>query len=452
MRILIIGGGNIGYTLAESLSAENHDVTVIDNDAEVLQTITENLDVMLVKGSGSSLSTLKQAGAEHAGVVIAVTKSDEINMLCCVMARKLGTKRTAARIRDPDNVRDGEEIKRQLNIDFVINPERGTAGEILRLLRFPAAVEIDTFYRGRVELIGFRVTQGDRITGLSVSDIRNKLKAQVLFCIIERDGEVHVPHSSFVINDADLVYAAGKYTDITKFFRSIGRARGMAEKVMILGGGRTTHYLAMLAISIGIKPVVIEPSEKLCARLAQDIPQVTVINGDGTDQDLLESENIRNMDAFVSLSESDEENMIISLFAKQCGVPKVVAKSENSNYVSLVNSLGVESIISPTLITSGHILHFVRGLSSSRGGAVISLSRLLEGRVEALEFVISEKLRHPGEKIKDLPIKRGVVIAVISRGGKSIIPEDDDVLMEGDDVVVVTRLTGFSELNDIFER
>ena len=451
MRIIIIGCGNVGYTLAESLASEKHDVTVVDSDDDALRATAENLDVMYLKGSGASLKTLSQAGAQNAVVVIAVTRSDEVNMLCCVIAKKLGAKRTVARIRDPEYMQDFNKLKRLLEIDLIINPERSAATEILRLLRFPVAVEIDTFYRGRVELIGFRVISDDMLDGLSLIEMRKKLNAKVLISVVKRVDEIIIPRGDFVIRDGDLLYAAGKYEDITKFFHAIGRTTNMASGVMILGGGRTAHYLATMALSVKIRPVIIETDEKKCIRLAEDIPHATVINGDGTDQELLESENIRGTDAFAALSDLDEENLIISLFAMSCGVRKVVTMISRRNYIPLVNSLGLESVISLKEITAIHILHFVRGLIGSRGGAVVSLHRLLDGKVEALEFVAGGDMLCLGAKIKDLPIKRGVVIAVISRKGKSIIPSGDDFFAEGDNVVIVTVHAGFDELNDIFD-
>ncbi|MCL2401515.1 MAG: Trk system potassium transporter TrkA [Oscillospiraceae bacterium] len=452
MRILIVGNGKVGYTLAESLASEKHDITVIDKDYDALSSAAERLDVMHLKGNGASISTLKQAGAENAGIVIAVTMSDEVNMLCCLTAKKLGAKHTIARIRDPEYVRDVSMFKRQLDIDLVINPERSTAAEIMRLLRFPAAVEIDTFSGGQIELVGLRVIKDDFICGMSIKELRKKTKAEILICIVERGGNVHIPRGDFVIESGDLVFVAGMYTDITKFFRAIGRTTSMAENVMILGGGKTAYYLAAQAHRVGIKSVIIEVDEAKCARLAEGLPHATVINGDGMEQELLESENIRGMDAFAALTRSDEENLIISLFANQCGVRKVVAKADRQNYAPFVKSLGVESVISPKEITVNHILHFVRGLTGSRGGSVKALYRLLDGRVEALEFVVSRDMRGFGEKIKDLPIKSGVVIAAISHSGKSIVPDGHTVLKEGDNVVVVTVHPGFDELNDIFER
>ena len=452
MKIVIVGNGKTGYVLAESLSAENHDVTLIDSDEDTLNNAAERLDIMYMKGSGTSLSTLKQADAARAGVVIAVTSSDEINMLCCTTSKKLGAKRTIARIRAPEYVKDAETLGRQLEIDIVINPERSAAHEILRLIRFPAAVEIDEFYRGRVEIIGFRVRPEDGLTGIPLIELRKKSKSPVLFCVVERGGEVMIPRGDFALEAGDLAYIAGKYSDIAKFFRIIGRSTGKAGNVMIIGGGRTGHYVAQVGAAIGLKPVIIERDEKRCAWLAEDVPQATVICADGTDQELLESENIREMDFFAALTDRDESNMIISLLAQQCGVKKVITKVERPHYIPIAGSIGIDTIISPNEITENLILHFVRGLSASRGGAVVSMRRLLDGRLEALEFIVGGDLLYLGEKIKNMKIKHGVLIAVISRGSKSIIPEGEDVLLEGDDVVIVTTYTGFDELNDIFDR
>ena len=451
MKILVIGSGKVGYALAESLIPEKHDVTIIDDDNNALAQAADHLDVMYVKGSGASISALKQAGANNADIVIAITKSDELNMLSCVISKKLGAKYTIARVRDREYANDSELLKSRLNIDYVINPERSTAGEILRLLRFPAAIEIDTFYQGRVEIIGFRVLSSDVLVGITLAEMRKRTKSDVLVCFVERESEVHIPRGDFVVLENDLVYIAGKYTDVTKFFRIIGRTTGISDRAMILGGGRTSYYLALLASRIGIKTVVIEPDENRCEQIAEDVPHATVICGDCTDQELLESENVRGMDALVALTPSDEENLMLSLLASNHGVSKVIALADRLEYVPLVNKLGVESVVSPNEITTGHILHFVRGLSGARGGAVVSMSRLLDGRIEALEFVVGSDMKHLGKKIKELPIKREVVIAVISHNGKSAIPTGDDVFHVGDDVVVVTLLSGFDELNDIFE-
>ena len=452
MRILIVGAGSVGCMLAESLSSEKHDVTVVDSDQDPSAGALDNLDVMIIRGGAASFSALRSAGAGNADVVIAVTRNDEVNMLSCITSKKLGAKYSIARIRDPEYARDAELFMNQLNIDFVINPERSTAGEILRLLRIPAAVEVDTFFRGRVEIVGLRVTSDDVIIGEFLKDLRKRVKAQILFCIVERDGELFIPRGDFVILGGDLVYFAGKYADVTKLLRLMGRETGMVENAMILGGNRAAYYLSVLAAKIGIKPVIVEADEKKCERIAEDVPQATVICGDGTEPELLESENIRLMDAFVALTDSDEENLMLSLFANRCGVRKVVAMANRLDYVPLVSSLGVDSVISPHVITASHILHFVRGLSGSRGGKIISLHRLLDGRVEALEFEVGSDMPYLEVKIKEMPIRQDVMIAVISSGGNSIVPDGEAIIKKGDKVVVVTTHIGFDELNDIFSR
>ncbi|MCL2046064.1 MAG: Trk system potassium transporter TrkA [Oscillospiraceae bacterium] len=451
MKILVISDGKFGVALAQKLSLENHDVTIIGADEDGQFDIFDSTDIMCISSQGSSIGALWKTGAQHIDVLIAVTESDEINMLCCITAKKLGARYTIARIRDPEYDTETEFYKNLLDIDYVINPERNTAGEILRLLRFPVAVELEIFNQGRVEIVGFRTSDKDEIIGIPLVDLRKKIKAQILFCIVERDGEVHIPHGDFVIQPADLVYVAGRYTDITKFFRAIGRAASMAENVMILGGGRTGYYLANMAINVGIKPIIIEKDESRCMQLAADISHAIIICGDGTEPELLESENISSMDAFVALTGSDEENLMLSLFAFRNGVGKVVAKANRLTYAPLVSSIGVDSVVSPNEISASHILHFVRGLGSSRGGAVVSLHSMREGKVEALEFIVGNDMRYLGEKIRDLPIRRGVLIAVISRGNDIIIPEGNDVFFPGDNVVIMTLHKGFNELNDIFD-
>ena len=451
MRILVFGAGSVGYMLAESLSSEKHDVTIVDSASNTSLDASDKLDVMFIRGNAASLSLQKQAGAGNADVVIAVTRNDEVNMLSCITSKKLGAKYTIARIRDPVYARDAELFRNQLEINYVINPERSTAGEILRLLRIPAAVEVDTFFRGRVEIVGLRVTPDDVIVGEPLTELRKKLKTQILFCIVERDGAVSIPRGDFVIKGGDLVYFSGKYTDITKMLRLMGRETGKVENVMILGGNRAAYYLSLLAARIGIRPIIIEPDELKCEKLAEDIPQSTVICGDGTDPDLLEAENIHMMDAFAALTDSDEENLMLSLYANRYGVRKVVSMVNRPDYIPIINSLGIDSVISPHVITASHILHFVRGLSGSRGGKIISLHRLLDGRVEALEFEVGGDMPYLDRKIKDMPIRRDVVIAVISSGGNSVVPSGDDIIKKGDSVVIATTHSGFDEFNDIFE-
>lgn len=451
VRIIIVGDGKVGYTLAEHLSMEEHDVTIIDRNEVALRRATENLDVMCIKGNGASLAILEQAGVERTDVFIAVTTNDEMNMVCCLTAKKLGAKHTAARIRDPGYAHEIRRLQQQLDINLVINPEQSTAAEILRLLRFPSANVIDTFTRGRVELIGFRAQAADPIVGVRLSGLKKKIAAPVLICAVERGDRVYIPRGDFEIQPDDRVCVMGDPPAITAFFKALGRMTGVVRDVMIVGGGRIAHYLARDALATGIRPTVIEIEPRVCEQLAEALPGTTVIAGDGTEQDLLEAENIRNTEAFVALTGRDEDNLMLSLFALQCGVRKVIAKANRQNYNSVVRNLGLESVVSPKEITANHILHFVRGLENSQGSGVETLYRILDGRVEALEFVVKKDTRHLGKKLKDLPLRTDLLVGVITRRGSALIPTGNDSLSEGDRVVIVTRHSGFTALNEIFD-
>ncbi|MDR2356535.1 MAG: Trk system potassium transporter TrkA [Oscillospiraceae bacterium] len=450
MRVIVAGNGKVGFTLAERLAGENHSITVIDADETALRRAEESLDVMCVRGGATSLSTLRQAGVERADVVISVTANDEINMLCCITAKKLGARHTVARIRDPEYANDARQLMRRLDINLVVNPEQSTASEILSLLLFPSAIEIDTFMKGKAELVSFKAQQSDAVVGVPLANLRKRLGASVLVCIVERGEDVILPRGDFVINPGDKVYLAGDSAGVTRFFRSIERLAGAVRDVIVIGGGRISYYLALDALRAGIKPKIIELDPERCRRLAEASPETTVICGDGTDQTLLDSENIDSAGALAALTGRDEENLMISLYAMRRGVPKVIAKSNRSSYVSLVKDMGLDSVLSPKEITADRIMHFIRGIDNKRGGSAETLYSLLGGRAEALEFVVKRDARHIGKSIKSLPLKSDLQIALISRGGKSIVPEGGDSFAEGDSVIIVTRHLGFTCLNDIF--
>lgn len=450
MRIIIVGGGKVGYALAAKLCAA-HNVTVIDREEDSLQQFQENLDVLCVCGNGASPTVLKTAGAGGADVVIAVTMNDEINMLCCVVSKKLGVQYTIARIRDPEFAHDVRRLRQTLELDLVINPELSTAIEMMRLLRFPAANVIDSFSRGRVELIGFNINEDDPIAGMSLMDMTRKFGISVLVCIVERDGEVHIPHGDFVLQAGDEAYVMGRQSDVTDFFKAINRMTNMVKNLLIVGGSRTALYLAELAVENGMRATIIERDEERCEFLADAVSGATILFGDGTDQELLESENIRGADGFAALTGGDEENLMIALFALQCNVRKVIAKANRLNYVSVVNRLGLDCVVSPREITATQILHFVRGLENSKDSDVQTMYSLLDSRIEALEFIVGKKCRYNGWAIKDMPLKSGILISVVTHQGRSFIPGGNDTFTEGDSVVVVTQRAGFKDLSDIFE-
>lgn len=336
-----MGDGKVGFTLAEHLSQEEHDVTVIDTNDDALRRASESLDVMCVKGNGASISALRESGADTADVVIAATSMDEVNMVCCLTAKRLGAKYVIARVRNVEYAAELATLKQELGIDMVINPENATAVEISRLLRFPSAANIETFYRGRVELIGFRVQEGDFIVGHPLSAQSHKLQElPMLMCAVERCGEVTIPDGSFVPQAEDRLYLIGQPSGLTDFFKLLGRYTPRLKDVFLVGGGRIAHYLTAILEHLGMRVKIVERSMDRCRHLSEVLPRTMVICGDGTDQELLEQENISAADAFVALTDRDEDNLIISLYAMQQGLKKVVAKSNRQNYAGIAGRLG----------------------------------------------------------------------------------------------------------------
>ncbi len=453
MKIVIIGNGKVGFTLAEHLSREDHDVTIVDTDYDALKRASDTLDVMCVKGNGAAISTLEEAGADTADVVIASTDLDEVNMVTCTTAKHMGAKYVIARIRSTDYTMAGSltSLKSKLGIDMVINPELATATEISRLLRFPPAANIETFYRGRVELISFRVQEDDFLVGKTLMSLSHKLKdLPILFCAVERDGNVCIPRGDFQMDAGDLVYVIGEPLGINQFFKTLGRYTQKIRNTFIVGGGRITSYLASILDKMGQHLTIVEVREDRCRQLAEMLPKALIICGDGTDQELLESENMHSNDAFIALTDRDEYNMIISLYAMQQGIPKVVSKTNRQNYVGIARSIGLDCFFSPKQITADHILQVVRGMQNSKGSVMNSLHKIADGRAEAMEFVVNQTTRNLGIPLKDLKLKKGILIAVIIHNGKIIIPEGSSKIENGDTVIIVSRDSVILDINDIY--
>ena len=452
MKIIIVGGGKVGFTLAEHLSREDHDVIIIDTRDEALQRASDTLDVMCVKGNGASIATLREADAEHADVLIAATSLDEINMICCLTAKRLGTKYTIARVRNVEYAVELATLKKVIGIDMIINPENATAVEIARLLRFPSAANLETFYRGRVELIGFRVQADDFICGHPLSELSRQVKAlPILFCAAERGDKSIIPDGSYVPTAGDKLYLIGQPAGMTQFFKLLGRYAPKIKDVFMVGGGRISHYLTALLEGMGLRVKLVERSMDRCRELSELLPHTMIICGDGTDQELLESENVAASDAFVALTDRDEDNLIISLYAMQLGISKVVAKSNRQNYAGIARAVGLDSVISPKLITANQILQVVRGMENSKGSVMTALYRIAEGKVEAMEFVVNATTRHLGTPLKDLRLKKGILIAVIVHQGRVIIPEGSTCMRQGDTVIIVSGDEGILDVNDIFD-
>ena len=451
MKIIIIGTGKVGFSLAEQLLNEKHDITIVDTQDSALRRATDALDIMSVKGNGVSTDTLREAGAEDADLLVAATNSDEVNMVCCLTAKHLGAKYTIARIRNPEYNLGLHELKKNMGIDMVINPENATAVEISRLLRFPSAANIETFCRGRVELMGFRLQEGDFLVNQPLHALSAQVKQlSLLVCAVDRDGEVTIPNGSFVPQVGDKLYLIGRPTSLDQFFRLLGRYSPKVKTVFIVGGGKISVYLTAILEKMKMRVKIVELSEKRCRLVSEMMPRTTVICGDGTDQELLESERMSAADAFVALTDRDEDNLIISLYAMQQGMHKVVTKCNRQNYTGIARAVGLDSVISPKLITAAQILQLVRGMRNSQGSVMNTLYRIADGKTEAMEFTVGPSTRHLNVPLRDLHLHKGILIAVIMRDGEIIIPEGSSCIQEGDSVIIISRDRPILDLNDIY--
>ncbi|HHY64441.1 MAG TPA: Trk system potassium transporter TrkA [Clostridiaceae bacterium] len=449
MKIIIIGDGKVGYSLAEHLSQEDHDVTIIDKDPEALRKASESLDVMCVRGNGVSTRIMMEAGIKTADLLIAATSSDEMNMVCALTGKKLGAKHTVARIRDPEYANELSVLKAELGLDLVINPEQAASREIGRLLRFPPATDVEHFAKGRIEFIEIRTNHNMPIIGIPLKDLPSRIAGNILIGAVERGDEVIIPNGDFVIKSGDILYIVGKPSDITEFCKQIGLLTQKIKNVMVVGGGRVAHYLALLLRQIDMKVKIIEIDRERCIELSEMLPDALIINGDGTDQAFLESENLCDMDAFVALTGRDEENLISALLAKQCGVKKVIAKITRINNPAVYTVLGVDSIVNPKLITANYILRFVRGLNSALNNPANTVYKIINGKAEVLEFTATKSLRFLNIPLKNLRLVNGVIIGAIARKNEIIIPHGDDCVRLGDNVLVIAVNKRIVDLNEV---
>lgn len=449
MKVIIIGNGKVGYSVAEQLSQENNDIIIIDKDPEALRRSNENLDVLCIRGNGVSTKVLFEAGIDEADVLIAATASDEMNMVCCLTGKKLGAAHTIARIRDPEYADELSLIKNELGLDMVINPERAAAREIARILRFPQAENIEIFAKGQVEMVEIRVTESMPISGMKIRDISEIISSSILIGAVLRKNEAIIPKGDFQIKADDVIYVVGQPSSVTKFCRKIGLYAQKIKNVMVVGGGRIAYYLAKFLEETGMKVKIIESDHDRCLTLSELLPESLIIHGDGSDDKLLYSENLQEMGAFVSLTGHDEENFMLALLAKQAGVPKVIAKISRNNYLNLISNFGIDSIVNPSQITTNLILLFVRGLGNALGNPIRSLYRIVNNQAEAIEFTISEKARFLDIPLKNLKFPQDVLVAVIVRKNDIIIPHGNDSIKLGDSIILIAKNRQIFNLNDI---
>ncbi len=453
MKIVIIGGGKVGYRLTKELSEENYDVVLIDSDGEKLKRIINQLDIICVVGDGVSAETQTEAGVSEADLVIACSPTDELNMLSCLIAKRLGAKNTIARVRNPIYYNQIDLLKSDLHLSMAINPELTVANEIARVMIFPSANKVETFVKGRVELVEYPLREGNALIGKSLADIYKKYQIKMLVCAAQRGKEVYIPDGSFVPQLGDKLHIAASHQQLEYLFHVLGNKKKTIKNVLIGGGGRVGYYLAKQLVSMGMQVKIIEENRQKCEDLCEKLPQATVIHGDATDHELLLEEGIREADAFIALTGLDEENIIVSLFAKAQGVHKIIAKVNEDSRVQMMEGLGLDCMVSAKRATADAIISYVRARQNSYSSAnVETMYQLVDDKVEALEFIIKEETSYTNISLKDLSIKPNNLIACIVRKRQIIIPNGNDSLQVGDSVVIVTKDKKVQDVKDILKQ
>lgn len=451
MNIIIVGCGKVGYTLVEQLSGENHNIVVIDEKEEKVNSITDELDAMGIVGNGVSFQTLQEAGIAHADLMIAVTGSDEQNLLCCVIAKKAGNCKTIARVRNPIYNNEIGFLREELGLAMIINPELTSAAEIARIFQFPSAVKIDAFAKGRVELLHFRVTKNCLLNNYELIHIRTTLKCEVLVCMVNRNDEILIPRGDFIFQEGDVVGFIATPTKANEFFRKIGIGTSRIHTAMIVGGGTIAYYLTRRLLAVGIDTKIIDQDPARCEQLSSLLPKATIICGDGTDQRLLLQEGLESVDGFAALTGLDEENILLSLYAKRASHAKIVTKINRINFSGVLSDIRLDSITYPRLLTADTITKYARSMNESLNSNVENLYKLEEGRAEALEFYIKEPSGVTGIPLEKMRIRKNILICGITRGGQLIIPGGQDELRVGDSVVVVLTHASLNDIKDILE-
>lgn len=453
MKIIIVGCGKIGISIIENLLSDGHDIVTIDNNHTVSEDIGNMYDVMTITGNGADCEILNEAGVEKSDLFISTTASDETNMLSCFLAQKMGAKHTFARIRNPEyNDQSLSFIRQQLGLTASLNPEALAAQELFNILKFPAAINIEKFSGGNLQVLEFKLKAQSALDGLSLSELRQKYTSKFLICAVKRDSQTYIPDGNFVLKSGDKIGLMLPPNEIPKLLKILDIANKQARNVIIVGASKTAYYLTKKLLLSGNNVKIIDKDENRCREFAALLPNATVICGDGTEQDLLHEENIDKVDAFVSLTGMDEQNILVSMFANSCNVPKVIPKVNKDELFSLAENLGLDTIISPKRIVSDIISRYARALENSLGSNVETLYKLMDSSVEALEFKVTPDFKGLKTPLKILNIKPNILIAGIIRGRKAIIPNGDDEIISGDRVVVVVSGQKLLDLSDIIKK
>ena len=450
MKIIVLGAGKVGKTLIKHMANEDHDIIVVDQNATKVEEVVNQYDVIGVVGNGGSYDILMEAGAEDANLIICVTASDELNILAGLMAKKMGTRHTIARVRNPDYSSQRDFMRNQLGFSMIVNPELEAASEIRRVLSFPSAVKVDTFSRGKVELAEFFVEDHSRLNGVELNQLHKITKTNILVCAVSHNEDVIIPDGNYAIKPGDHLYITGTHRDLSKFCLDIGVITSRIKNVIIIGGGKIAYYLSKQLSTQGIKVKIIEKDKNRCQVLAEKLPYVTIIHGDGSDDELLNEEGIENTDAVLALTGLDEENIVLSLSAKSLYHKKTIAKVTRMNYTGLSDVLKVDSIVAPKKIVASQIIRYVRAkMNKDHDSAVKTLYKIVDGEVEAVEFKVTEHFKFLHKTINEMKIKEHVLVAAIIRKNEVIVPKGNTAMELNDYVIIVSRGEIMKSLNDM---
>ncbi len=439
MYIVVVGLGKVGQLLTQYLSKEGHDVVVVDHNRQKVEDIVNQYDVLGICGNGANNDILIEAGVEKADAVISVTTSDELNILSGLICKRLGARYTIARVRNPDYSRQKDFLRNDLGFSMIINPEAEAANEIRRMITFSSAMKVDTFAKGKVELIELKIFEGIQLVHLKLSDLSSVTRSSVLICAVKRGQEVIIPNGDFVIEQNDHLYVTGSHKDLARFCLDVGFLSKKIKNVVIIGGSKIAFYLIRQLSVLGIKTKIIEHNHQRCVELSQKIPYTTIIEADGSNHDILLEEGIQKSDALVSLTGLDEENIILALLGKQLGVKKSIAKVNRMSLGHMLDKMDIDNIVDPKSIIASQIIGYLRAKDNNdESTSVQTLYKIVNDEVEALEFVVNEKTRYIHKPLKNIHIKNHILIAGILRNNEMIVPKGDDTLEIGDRVIIVT--------------
>ncbi len=449
MKIVIIGDGKVGRAITEHISQEGHEIVVIDKNPHNIEKLIDTYDVMGICGNGASYDIQVEARVQEADLLIAATSMDEVNIFSCVLAKKLGAKDTIARVRNPEYHSQVQFMKDALGISMIINPEYETAMEIVRMIDFPGALKVEKFAGGKVELIEGIIEDKSPLVGQTLLNIRNKYQIQILVCAVQRENEVFIPTGNFVLQAKDKIHLAARRENLLAFFAAVGADQEKIDNIMIIGGGKIAYYLIDELLKSRYHVKVIEYDEARCHELSELFPKAAIIHADGTDQDILKEEGSNSAGAIISLTNIDEENMVISMYAQQCGINKIILKINRNSLAQMIQSVRVASVIAPKDVTANQVLSYVRAKANNRGSKVVTLYKLVNNLVEALEFEINESALIINIPLKDLHVRENILIACIIRNGEVIVPNGEDVIKLNDNVIVVTANAHLEDINEI---